>query len=55
MKQKISLKHAWTMLILLAVAIPMMTSMIWYGLITYNYQLNKSLAISRQANEVLSN
>ncbi|MEE8365589.1 MAG: EAL domain-containing protein [Gammaproteobacteria bacterium] len=53
MQFKVSLKQAWTALILFAGIVPVTIVAIWYGQLIYQNDLNSVLALERHANEML--
>ncbi len=53
MQFKVSLKQAWTALILFAGIVPVTVVAIWYGQQIYQNDLNSVLALERHANEML--
>lgn len=55
MKTGLSLKQAWTALILFAVIVPVSIVMIWHGQHHYKDQLSTALISERHANELLRN
>jgi len=54
MKVRLSLKLAWTLIVLFAVIVPVTTVMLWHSQNVYNNRLNSTLMLERQANESLS-
>ena len=55
MKKGLSLKQAWTALILCAVIVPVMAVALWAGKDRYDNQLASAMALERHANEMLRN
>ncbi|MBL4911334.1 MAG: diguanylate cyclase [Alteromonadaceae bacterium] len=53
MNINISLRQSWTALILIAVIVPTITLMIWFGYQLYTTQLNSALQIEQKKNEFL--
>jgi len=53
MQFKVSLKRAWTILILFTGVVPATIIAIWYGQQIYNDELNAALATERHANELV--
>ena len=50
---KLSLRHSWTAIILMAILIPSTLLMAWFEYQFYTTQLNSALKIEKQANEAL--
>ncbi len=55
MQIRLSLKQIWTLIVLVAVIVPVTIVMIWYSSTMYKFNLNSALIIERQANEYLKN
>lgn len=55
MKLSLSLKQAWTAIVLLAVIVPVIVVMVLYSSTMYTHQLNSALTQERLANEQLRN
>ncbi|RDH82813.1 MAG: hypothetical protein DIZ80_11100 [endosymbiont of Galathealinum brachiosum] len=55
MKIKLSLRQIWTFIVLVAVIVPVVIVMVWYGSTLYKHELKSALKIERMANEHLKN
>ena len=54
MKLNHSLKQAWLLIIFVAVILPSISIMIWYGVSIYNAKLNTAITIKKYENEILA-